>query len=173
MPLSSRITLRALASLTGSTPVNDLGTGSAQSMNVDQLIDFTLSDGTGIGAADKVFSDTRTVNASTNDDIDLAGTLTDAFGAALTFVKVKGLYVRSAPANTQAFTVGAAAANGVTSMLAPVAITMRPGGALLLTSGATDTTGYAVVAATGDLLRVANGAGAAISYDIVIIGTSA
>lgn len=173
MPLSSRFTLRAYGLLTGSTPVNDLGTGVAQSMTVDQTFDFTLADGTGIGAADRIFSDTRTVAASANDDIDLAGVLTDAFGAALTFVKVKGVYVRSATANTQAFTVGAAAANGLTTLFAATAVTLRPGGALLVTSGPTDTTAHAVTAGTGDLLRIANGAGASITYDIVIIGTSA
>jgi hypothetical protein len=135
-----------------------------------------LADGFGAGQADRVFHDRRTLSASTNEDLDLAGGLTDVFGAALTFVKVKGLIVAAAAANTNNVVVGGAASNGFVTWVggATHTLTVRPGAVLALFAGQADTAGYAVTAATGDLLRVANsGAGTSVSYDIVIVGTSA
>lgn len=51
-------------------------------------------------------------------------------------------------------------------------MTVRPGGLLVL--AAPDVAAYAVTAATGDLLHVANSAGgSAVTYDVVVIGASA
>ncbi|MGL4300281.1 MAG: hypothetical protein ACRCW4_14530 [Candidatus Neomicrothrix subdominans] len=173
MPLVPRFIAGIKAVHTAAPPTNDLGAGTAGSVAIEQVVDFSLADGTGAGQADRVFADTRTVNASTNDDLDLAGTLTDSFGGTVTFAKVKGVYIRSSPANSQNFTVGAAPANGLTSLMAATAVVMRPGAVMLVAAGAADATAYGVVAGTGDLLRIANGAGAAVSYDIIIVGTSA
>ena len=50
-------------------------------------------------------------------------------------------------------------------------ISVRPGGAFILI--APDATGYAVTAATGDLLKIANSAGTtSVTYDIIIIGAT-
>lgn len=174
MPLSSRFVLRAYGLHSATAPTNDLGVGTAAAVTIDQLVDFTLANGTAAGQADRIFSDTRTVNASTNDDLDLAGVLTDSFAATITFVKIKGLFIRSAAANAQNFTVGNATSNAWATLLnATGTVTMRPGATLLLAAGSADATAYAVTAGTGDILRVANGAGSSITYDIIVIGTSA
>jgi hypothetical protein len=55
----------------------DLGSADA---NVTKNIAIALASGTAAGQADRVFSDTRTLAASANEDLDLAGALTDAFG---------------------------------------------------------------------------------------------
>mgnify|MGYP000488088098 CR=1 FL=1 len=50
-------------------------------------------------------------------------------------------------------------------------VALPPGGNLILTAPAS---GWTVTAGTGDLLRVANsGAGTSVTFDIIIIGTSA
>lgn len=179
MPLTTRFRLGLTATHTATAPTNDLGiNGTGGSIELGTLFDFSLPTGTAVGQADRVFSDTRTVTASTNDDLDLAGTLTDSFGATVTFAKVKAIFIRSAGAghpsgaNTQNFTVGAAAANGWSTLFTQTAVTMRPGQLLGAACDATDSTCWAVTAGTGDLLRIANGAGASINYDILIIGTS-
>lgn len=134
-----------------------------------------LDTGTGAGKADLRFTDTRTLLASATEDLDLAGVLLDAFGAALTFVRIKGLFISASAANTNNVVVGAAASNAWATLLnATGTITLRPGDTFAAMSGAAQTTAWAVTAGTGDLLKVANSAaGSSVSYDIVIVGASA
>jgi hypothetical protein len=49
-----------------------------------------LTTGTGASQADKIYAAQITLGISSGQDIDLAGVLTDPFGVALTFVKMKG-----------------------------------------------------------------------------------
>ena len=134
-----------------------------------------LDTGTGTGKADLRFTDTRTLAASATEDLDLAGVLTDAFGAALTFVRIKGLFISASAANANNVVVGAAASNAWATLLnATGTLTLRPGATVGVMSGAADATCMAVTAGTGDLLKVANsGAGTGVTYDIVIVGASA
>jgi hypothetical protein len=135
---------------------------------------FSLDSGTGANQADRVWHDTRTIAISGTDDLDLSGVLVDAFGDAATFVKVKGIFVSAAAANTNNVVVGNAAATQFLGPFGAAAHTahVRPGG--FLAFACSDGTGWGVVNAASDLLRVANsGAGTSVTYDIVIIGTSA
>lgn len=133
-----------------------------------------LANGTGANQADKVFSDQRTLTASATEDLDLAGVLTDAFGATITFARIKVIMVSASSSNSNNVLVGGAASaqfiNWVSDPTDKVVI--RPGGVLLL--ACSDATGYAVTATTGDLLRIGNSAGGtSVVYDIVLIGSSA
>lgn len=133
-----------------------------------------LASGTGAGQADLMFSDTRTIAASGTDPLDLAGVLTDALGAVLTFARVKAIVVYAAAANTNDVVIGGAASNGFINWVADATdkIKVRPGGLFVLT--APGAAAYAVTAATGDQLLIANSSsGTAVTYDIVIIGASA
>lgn len=169
MALTSTLAMSAFAELTSSL---DLGTGSAkQSLNRS----VTLSSGTTAGKADRVFSDRRTLAASATEDLDLAGVLLDAFGAAITFVRIKGLFISAAAANTNNVVVGAASANQWATLLNTTGtVTLRPGASCGFIAGSADATAYAVAAGTGDLLKVANSAaGTSVTYDIHIVGASA
>lgn|SRR5262245_8452080 len=148
---------------------NDLGTPM---IDIPALSPIVFGSGTGNGQADLLFSDQRSVNASTNDDLDLAGVLLDPFGTVLTFVKIVALVVASLSTNTQNFTVGPAAANGFTGPLAGTtpSVQLQPGGAYVACA---PNTGWTVTAGTGDILRIANGAGSSISYKILILGRTA
>lgn len=149
----------------------DLGSGSFP-LAVRQVVE--LANGVGAGQADRLWSDRRTLAASATDSLDLAGGLVDAFGAAITFARVRALYVAAAAGNTNTIRVGGAAANAWASWAdaADNEIVLRPGGLLLLV--APDVTGYPVTAGTGDLLEVVNGSGGTtVTYDIVIVGASA
>ena len=153
------------------TKTADLETPSA---DLNWRRGVALDSGTGAGKADLRFTDTRTLTASSTEDLDLAGVLTDAFGVALTFVKIKGLFISAAAANTNNVIVGAAASNAWAALLgATHTLTLRPGTTFGLMAGAADATTYAVTAGTGDLLKVANSAGGtSVSYDILLIGSS-
>jgi len=154
------------------TAALDLGTGSAP-QNLARSM--TLGNGTGAGNADRLFADRRTLAASATEDLDLAGVLLDAFGAAVTFARIKGLIIAAAVGNTNNVVVGAAASNPWATLLSATGtVTLRPGAFIAVGTAATDATGYAVTAATADLLKIANsGAGTSVTYDIHIIGASA
>lgn len=169
MTLDSKLGLSVSAKLV--TP-QDLGSATG---TVSKAFEAVLASGVGAGQADKVFADTRTLAASASEDLDLAGVLLDPLGAALTFVKVKGLLIKAAEANTNDVVVGNSATNTWATLLNSTGtVKVRPGAVLAVFAGKADATAYGVTGATGDLLKVANGgAGTAVSYDIVVIGTSA
>ncbi len=138
------------------------------------LVDWTLTltNGTGANQASQQWHDRRTILASSNDDLDLAGVLTNAFGVTLTFTKIKAIGIKANAANANDVVVGNAAANGVSTIFGATTHTLKikPGGIMILT--APDVNGYGITAATADILRIANGgAGSSVTYDIVIVGT--
>jgi hypothetical protein len=135
---------------------------------------LSLTTGTTANKADGVYSATRTLAASANESLDLAGGLEDAFGNTLTFVDVVAVLIVASAANTNDVLVGGAASNGWASPFgdATDVVKVRPGGFFVLAAGKDPA--YAVTAATGDLLKIANSAGgSSVSYDIVVIGRSA
>lgn len=151
------------------TNPQDLTTGSAP---VNLSKQYTLTQGAGLNAADKLWSDTRTIAASGTDDLDLAGVLTDSFGASITLARVKGIFIFAASTNSNNVVVGGGSNpfNTWVSGTTP-AVIVRPGGFFALYGP--DATAYAVTASTADILRVANsGAGSAVIYDIVLIGAA-
>lgn len=134
--------------------------------------EWPLASGVGAAQADRVFTDTRTLALSATEDLDLAGSLVDAFGAVITFVTIKGVIVRAAVGNTNAVNVTRPAANGVTLFTAVSAgIALKPGYVFAwFGSGA----GITITPGTADLLTFTNGgAGTSVNYDVIIIGTSA
>lgn len=170
MALTSNYAVQVGASLSQAL---DLTTATAPLTKAYQA---AFTSGVLAGQADRVFSDTRTLTASANEDLDLAGVLIDALGAVCTFARVKALIVAADKANTNDVLVGGAATNGFFTWSggATHQVRVRPGGVFAHFAGAADLTGYTVTAATGDLLRVTNSAGvSSVNYDIIIIGASA
>lgn len=168
MPLDTRLamTLNAIA-----TTALDLVAVSAPLRVARNVV---LPHGTGANQADVSFSDQRTLAASATEDLDLTGTLIDAFSKAVTFARIKVLLVMAAPTNAHDVVVGGALANAFVNWVgaATDTVRVRPGGLLLL--AATDAIGYPVTPDTGDALRMGNaGAGSQVVYEIVLIGTSA
>lgn len=150
-----------------------LSTGSLDIERLTSQIDRTwkidLTDGTGAGQANMLFSDTRTLASNTSESLDLAGGLTPAFGPAITFTKTKLILVAADPANTTNLTIG----NVTNGIVAPFgaathSLLVPPGGFVLIATP--DNTAFGVTAGTGDLLKIANASGAAANYDVVILG---
>jgi hypothetical protein len=161
--LSARIALSVAALLRGSLDVEDL------SSHLDQHFSIALEDGAGAGQAAHIWSDRRTLASAASESIDLNGVLSDAFGASLALTKLKALIVVSDPANTTALTLGNVV-NGIAGPFGPAtgSAVVNAGGLLVIV--APDAAGYPIVAATADLLKVANAAGAAATYEVVVIG---
>lgn len=132
-----------------------------------------LLNGTGAGQGDLIFTDTRTLAASGTEDLDLAASLADAYGAMLTFARIKAVIIVAAAANTNNVRVTRPASNGVPLFLAASdGLDVRPGG--FFAWACSDVTGVAVTAGTGDLITITNSAGTTgVTYTVVIIGASA
>ncbi len=135
--------------------------------------DIPLLSGTGANQADRIFADKRTLAASASEDLDLSGVLIDPLGVVLAFVKVKAILLRADRANVNEVVMGGASAN---QFLGPFGgathtVAVSPGGAALFVAPGA---GWLVTAGSADLLQIANsGGGTGVSYDIVIVGTSA
>jgi hypothetical protein len=142
------------------TGSNDLASVTAA---FSQKATASFTPGVGTGQADKFYSKTRTITASSSENLDLAGVLPDPFGATLTFVKVKAIYISAAASNTNDVCFGGAASNGFLGPFADATDIhcVRPGGFEVISNPV----GWTVVAATGDLLKVANSSsGTAVTY---------
>lgn len=167
MTLSAKLVVQLAATLTDaldlSTPADAL----------DYVFRDTLTSGTGADQADMLWHDRRTVNASSNEDLDLAGSLTNAFGDTQTFARIKAVIIAAAAGNTNNVRVTRPASNGVPLFLAASdGLDVRPGG--VFAWYAPDATAVAVTAGSGDLLNIANSSsGTSVTYDIIVIGASA
>lgn len=147
---------------------------SAAADNLIKRYGVHLESGAGAGKADRIFADTRTLAASATETLDLAGSLTDAYGTTTSFARVKFILVSAAAANTNSVIVGAnASADWVGLLNAAGTITLRPGATFAAMSGSADATGMVVTATTADLIKVANSAGStSVTYDVIIVGNS-
>lgn len=173
MTLSAQIVAQLRATQLGT---NDFG-GPQFSPTMEKIV--SLSIGTGADQADILWMDERTVTTGANDDLDLNGVLTNAFGATVNAVEIVAMFIineprAGSPANTTTLTVGAGT-NPVTGYLGGTTPTLgpiRPGNFVLFGGG--NVGGFGVVtASTGDILRIANSAGASATYQIAILARSA
>lgn len=147
----------------------DLGGTPTWSFSIDK--GDSLSNGTGaVDTGDLFWTDTRTL-AATTENLDLAGGLTNAFGATLTFARIKGLLIHNKSTTAgHTLTVGGAASNAFvlfsdTTDKYPIG----PNGLFFIWEPSA--AAKAVTASTGDILKIESSH--SFDYDIVILGASA
>lgn len=153
----------------GLTYLGDLDFGNNKAL-LPFAAELAIGSGTGAGQCNLAFWDHRTVNASSSDDIDLAGALTDPLGGSGVFTKVKGIYVKAKASNLGVITIG----NDAAPFIGPFGagthtIKLSPGDVFLVTNLAA---GWTVTATTADILQVAADSAGAAEFDIAIIGLS-
>lgn len=160
-------TITALLNLQG-TLNRTFGDAVPDNINYRPSTSYTL--GTGAKQLSTFYRAARTLAASANEDLDLSGVLLDDLGTTITFTKVKILFIENTSA-VDTLSVGGAASNQWAAPFADVSdkIKIPPKSKLLMWSE--DATGWAVVAGTGDLLRVANSGGGSTTYNILIGGS--
>lgn len=149
-----------------------LGVGTRSFPSVLEAL-FDWANGTGANQADLVFSDERTIAPAGTDTLDLAGSLSDAFGNTLTFADLKAIIVVADSGNTNNVVVGRPATNGVPFFnAASDAIALQPGAMFAwVNPGAT---GVSVTAGSADEIDIVNGGGGtSVTYKVILIGTSA
>ena len=153
---------------------SELGTLSDAVLDTTNYFSWTVANGTGANQADLVFSDQRTLALSTSENLDLAGSLTDAYGTTITFARIKMIYVKAKSTNGGNIIVGGAAANTFVGFFANSSDKINLTAGQMLQVTAPDATGWAVTAGTADILKVENDDGSATgTYDIIIVGASA
>jgi hypothetical protein len=168
MALSALVTLSLSANVT-----NALTIGSSTA-NLSNSYGAALTDGAGAGQANRVYWAQRTLTVSATETLDLAGTLLDQFGVAITFARIKAFAISAAAVNTNNVVVGGGATTH-TGLLGATTYTavVRPGATLAWLAGVADATGYAVTAGTGDLIQIANSSsGTPVTYDVIILGSA-
>lgn len=132
-----------------------------------------LATGTILDTADRLWvSQATALTGSGTNNHDFAGSLADAFGDTLTFVKIKMLYIYNlSPTAGNNIVVG----NGANPLLifgtGAHTHTIGPNGKLLIWEPSL--AGKAVTADTGDNLLITNSTANAVTYDIAVVGTSA
>jgi hypothetical protein len=132
---------------------------------------FAFENGSGDNQAQAAWTDERTIAASGSENLDMVGVLTDAFGTTFSVTKIKGLLVAAHANNTNDVLIGGHASAAVSSFFcdATDVLRVKPGGAIALI--APKAAGYAVVATTADIIKVANSAGGTpVTYKILVIG---
>lgn len=167
MTLSSRLRVSLTAER---KDVLDLATTVTPLSVVHELV---TANGVGAGKANLIWHDQRTLTASSTENLDLAFLSATPFSGNTILKRITGILVYAAPTNINNVVLGAHASAAWAGLLnAAGTITVRPGG--FFSAGSADAIGHAVVASTGDQLKVANsGSGSSVVYDIVIIGSDA
>lgn len=147
--------------------------GQVTKQKVPKFADIAFANGTSDYEADILWADERTLGSGATEDLDLFGVLSTAFGATVSAVKVVAVAIASKrnASNTTNLTVGNATAPaqlwfGATTHTAVI----QPEGRLLQVA---PKTGWTITATTGDVLKIANAAGASHTYQIVVMARSA
>lgn len=165
----------------GTISVNAVATGTPSGFSANSPTDsvlmalaISLTSGTGLNQADLYYSPaTVTISNGANHDLDVSGSVVNGLGQTVTMARVKLIIIRN---NTLTAGFTAVVGNGSNPLLNWVGAaahtkTIRPGG--IFVDYAPDATGYAVTAATGDILRINNPNASAITVDYLIVGASA
>lgn len=134
-----------------------------------------LTGGTGAGQIDTFYAAAVTIAASGTATLDLSGSVTDGFGNSVALLHVKGIMLVAAAGNTNDCQIGPGASNpfagpwtGTTPLTA-----VSPGETALWTKGNGSATGWAVVASTGDIIKLANSSsGTSVTCTVYVWGTS-
>ncbi len=171
--------VRAVTNLSASVRVsaggvfaNTIDLATVQAVLAFPTTAMVFTDGTGLDQADMVYTETRTIAASTTEDIDLdAGGLLDAFGQTFTIAELKALIICAASANTNTVTI-LGDVNSVPILdTAATTLDLKPGGCFVFVDPSA--AGVPVTAATGDILQVENTAGGTtVDLNILILGSS-
>ena len=170
--MATSLTANVNVSVKGAITETGLDIGQA-SFSFNEVFAQAFAQGVAANQANQMWTDSRSIAGSGNDDIDFAGGITSAFGASITFTSIKAIIIKAAAANANNLIMGNEGTNPFATMFGDPADTLiiQPGGILALT--APGATGYAVTASTGDKLRLTNGGSGTINYDIIVIGETA
>lgn len=135
------------------------------------IMDFTWASGTAINTADLVWASSRSLASTTETLVFSDGSLTDVFGTALTFVKIKLLAIRNL-ATTAGYTLVVGNATHPLPLFSSGTATMTIGPDGRWFRAEPSLAGIAVGSGATDSLKIDSGSHT-VAYQILVIGTSA
>lgn len=135
------------------------------------VMDLTWQSGTVINTADLVWASSRSLTATSETLTFSGGSLTDAFGTALTFVKIKLIAIRNL-ATTAGFNLVIGNALHPLPLFSAGTATMTLGPDARFILAQPSLAGIAVGAGATDSIKVDAGANT-VAYQILVIGTDA
>jgi hypothetical protein len=156
--------------------IRTIVTGAAAEVGrIDNSLEagWLVQPGTAAGLGDKVWSDTRTVADGGTSVIDLNGVLTDAFGAIVTFAKLRAIAIAAAATNTTTLQLARPGTAVGVPLFAAMSDALAPLSAGGFACWSDPAAGVVVTAATADLIHVINSAGAIATFTVILVGTSA
>jgi hypothetical protein len=161
------IALQMLAQVRGILSAS--GDGGVATLNLNSSLSKSVANGTGLNQANALYIDDFSIAASGTLNIDLTS-LTDRFGAALSFSKVKEILLITDATNINDVVYG----NGTNPFVGPLSVgtatvTVKPGNAFHVSNYSA--AGWTVTDTTADTIKLANsGSGTAVTGTIVIVG---
>jgi hypothetical protein len=166
MNLATFINFRLLAIGSKSTAIAG-GPAQVDTNPIDVADQLVWQDGTGADKANKSYQMVGTIANLEVQTFDMTSGLVDAFGDAVSFTRLKAVYLR----NTTAAGGSSLLVGGTVSML-PSGMTVRPGESYLRAVG--DATAYAVTNNVSDALTIQNATPAMLTtFRLVLVGESA
>lgn len=167
MAAAATITIAAQASLSG----DPVGAGSTQSLPLPFSFSLALTDGTTANKIDRIYHKRLTLSTSPTD-IDLAGALVDAFGTALVFVEIVGIFIKnnSVIVGQNVIVGGDAAALVGWVGAGNDLLNVMPGGCIATVNP--NDPAWGVTGATADILQLVAAAGTPTA-DVMVLGRSA
>lgn len=146
-----------------------LDIGNAR-LDVNYSKKYSVANGTDASQANMIWTDNRSISASSSDDLDLYGGLTNAFGDTINFTAIKGIFIVADPSNVNNVIIGgdgSALVNWVGN--ANDVVNVKPGGMFCIYDPSAG--GYGVTNTSADILQIANSSsGSSVVYDIMIVG---
>jgi hypothetical protein len=131
---------------------------------------IALVEGTSDGQLSKIVQKlAESVDATSANTYDLAGSLTDQFGATITFTKIKLIAVVN-KSTTELLYIGGNAAEIPLFGNVNDKLKIPAGGMALPLAVSLNASGIAVTGTTGDILTIENPGAGAATYDILIAG---
>lgn len=161
------IALQTLARLRGT--LSSAGDGGTATLDLNSALSKSIANGVGLNQANAVYIDDFSIAASGSLNIDLTS-LTDRFGAALSFSKVKEILLIANDTNVNDVIYG----NGTNPFVGPLSVgtatvTLKPGNVFHVTNYSA--AGWTVTDTTADTIKLANSSsGTAVTGTIVIVG---
>lgn len=149
-----------------------LGDNTGSGGNANVTVDHRWSNGTTANLGNTLFHDTRTVGASSNEDLDLTA-LTDGNGVALSNADITCIIFSAASGNGDEFQITPAAANGWTALISGTAPVLRLKAGMTIAVYAPTDPGLAVSGSSLGINFANQDTGAGGSYTITILGRNA
>jgi hypothetical protein len=159
MPLSLDVNLVINTVL---TKPNDLS--SIARVPLDFVYEKSLFDPT----VDVAWWDTRSLGATTEEELNVTSGLTDVFGIPIELASIFALAVVASLDNLGSLELGGAT-NNIDAFDSDSIVFVPPGGSVFLSA---PVAGWTVVPTTADVIKVRNSAADEATYNIVVVGKS-